>query len=146
MDRDGAEVAFAVTAAMGGNGKSNGFQGFDLALLLIKWVLPAFEIEGIDVIQFGLRFGQGRRVLDQVAVGVFLIQSMGANWVVVAIKEVEHFDEGGFILCYRLVGWQFQVACVRLFGDITKPTDGARVQAIPLGGCKFQHGFFGHPV
>jgi len=40
---------------MGGNGKSNGFQGFDLALLLIKWVLPAFEIEGIDVIQFGLR-------------------------------------------------------------------------------------------
>ncbi len=91
VDGDGAEVAFAVTAAMGGNGKSDGFQGLDLALPLVERVLAPLEIEGVDGIQFGLRFGQGGRVLDQVAVGVFLVQSMRADGVVVAVKACGTF-------------------------------------------------------
>jgi len=50
------------------------FQGFDFALLLINGA-AGLEIERVDGIQLDLRFRQGGRVLDQVAVAVFLIQS-----------------------------------------------------------------------
>ncbi len=94
VDGDGAEVAFTITAAMGGNGKADGIQGSDLSLGFVIGVLQALKAEGIDCIQLRLGLVRCWWILDQVPVGVFLMESPGIDGIVVAVEEVEHFDEG----------------------------------------------------
>ena len=132
VDRYGAEVALAVTTAVRGNRKSDCFQGLDLALPLVIRMLSALEIQPINGIQFGLCLGQPGWVLDQEPVPMFLIKTVRADRVVVAVKSMEHLDESGFIACDGLVGGQFEIALARLFGDVT------HAPHVPSGPC--------HPV
>ncbi len=54
VDGDGAEVALAVAAAVGGDRKADRLQRLDLAAALVIGMLGALEIEGVDRIQLGL--------------------------------------------------------------------------------------------
>lgn len=98
MDGDGAEAALAVTAAVGGDGEADGFEGTHRAEALVMGVLVALEIEGVDAVEFGLREGQGGRVLHQETVTVFLEESFCSERVVVLVEGVEHVDEGLLVL------------------------------------------------
>jgi len=77
VDRDGAEVAFAVAAAVGADREADGFERFDRPLAFVIRVLGTLERQPIDRIQLSLRRIQRRRVLHQAAFGVALEKAPG---------------------------------------------------------------------
>ena len=78
VDSDGAEVALAVTAAMGGDRKADRIQQAHGTLLLVVRMLRSFVVQRVNGIKLGLCLMRGRRVLDQPAVAVLLAQSLCA--------------------------------------------------------------------
>ncbi len=147
MDGNGAEVAFAVAAAMGGDRKADGLQRFDRTLGFIIWMLGALEIEGIDRIQLGLGLVGGGRVLDQVAVAVLLAKPAPADGIVVPVKGVEHIDESQLVLRSTVFeGRQLKIIPgVFLWRYSTgREFDAGRCRR--AGGGEFQGGIFSHAV
>jgi len=70
MDGDRAEVALAIAAAVGGDGKADRLQRFDLALPLIIGMLSAFIVKLINTVEGVLRKIRIRRVVYEIAVAV----------------------------------------------------------------------------
>ena len=146
VDCDGAEVALAVTATVGGDRETDGLERLDLALRFIIRVLGALEIESVYSIQFGLGLVGTWRVLDQEPVSMFLVKSAPADRIVVLVEGVEHLDESQLISRDCFIGRQFKIAVALLFGDITQAANLMGVLSVTQGSGKFQGGFFGHPI
>jgi len=105
MDGNGTEITFPVAAAMGGNGKLDGFECPGFSLLLIKGMLPAFEGHGINCIQFSLGKQGRRRILDYIPVAFLLGKPAGSDGIVIPVKNLIHFEEGLFIGNNLFMGW-----------------------------------------
>ena len=78
-----AEVAFAVTAAMGADGKADGLQRLYLTLFFIIGVLDALKRQRVNRVHFFLGGIWSGRILHQEAVAVLLNQSFGGERIVV---------------------------------------------------------------
>ena len=147
MDGDRAEVAFAVAAAVGADGKRIVSSALHLTLLFIIRVLGALKRQCIHRIHFFLGGIRRGRILHQEAVAMLLDQSFGSERVVVAVEDVEHIDEGQFILLrrfHRRAVRGIPPAAVR--GDIAQPAHRCRIVAVLQARRQFQDGLFGHAV
>ncbi len=97
VDGDRAEIAFAVTAAMGADRESDRLLQLDGAHLFIEGMLATLERQGVDGVHLGLG-GIGRGwILDEEAVPVGLGQPFGGDGIHVAVELVEHADEGQLV-------------------------------------------------
>ena len=94
MDGNGAEITFTVTAPVGGNGKTDGFQGADLAVHCIKRMQIQLIIQAVDMIKFYLRETGLRRILDQVSIFMELNKAACRDGIVIIIKELKHAGKG----------------------------------------------------
>ncbi len=146
VDGDGAEVAFAVTAAVSGDGEADRFQRLDLALFGVVGVLVALIIEAVNVVQCFLAQVRVGRVLNQVAVAVQLGQTLRADGVVVVIEGMEHGGEGVFVLLNDFKGGQFEIAFGHFFGVVTQAPDGCRILSLVKGAGQVDDSAFGHAV
>jgi len=67
-----AEIALAITAAVGGNAEADRLQRAHLALGSVVGMHGMFKIQAVNSIQLSLGEDWGGRVLHQVALGMLL--------------------------------------------------------------------------
>ncbi len=138
MHRDGAEITLAVAAAVGGDGKADGFHGAHFTLTGIVRVQGVLEFVAVNRVHLFRGQGWGRRVLNHVAVPKALRQALCADRVVILVKGMEHARKGIFVRQAVFHAGQFQVA-LRVAGiGVNKPADPARVPASFQGFGQFQ--------
>ncbi len=141
-----AEVAFAVTAAVGGDGKTNGLHGAHFALRRVIWMHGMFKGQGVNRVHFLNGQGRGRRVLHHVTAAIALGQALRADGIVVDIERVEHFNKAVFVRADFFVGGQLEVAFRHFGAGVNQSAQTVRVQPIPQRICQGQHGHIRHAV
>ena len=130
MDGNRAEITLTITAAVSGDGETDGFQCAHLALGSVERMHGVFKTQGVNLVHFLGGQRPGGWVLDHVPVGVALGEPFGRDWVVIVIKRVEHAAELVRVRADLFISRQFKIA----FGDgMRKVTQAAQTGHIPTG-------------
>jgi len=139
-------MAFAVTAAVGVDGKADRIESAHRSELLMPGMLFALKGEFSGLVQFGFAEVEGWRILHQPAVAVLLIEAAGRHGIVVVVKETEHPGKGLLVGGGALKAWQGEIVRTGRMGDIAEPADFPEITA--LGQClrELQDGPFAHAV
>ena len=143
---DGAEVALAVTAAVGGQGEADGVERSHRAKFPVERVEVAGEVQVVDRVQ--LRGGQRqlRRVVDEKARVLPLGQGLCGHRVAVGVEGAEHGNEP-FPVSGRLrEGWQHEGPGRRFGGGVAQAADRGRRLARSHRPGQFDHAPLGHAV
>ena len=143
---DGAEVALAVAAAVGGQGEADGVERPHRAALPVGRVQVAGELQVVDRVQFRDGQRQLRRVVDEEARVLLLGERLCGDRVAVVVEGAEHGGEP-FPVSGRLrEGWQHEGPGRRFGGGVAQAADRGRRLARSHRPGQFDHAPLGHAV
>ena len=105
---------------MGWDGKADCVKCAYFAIVCVVGMLSAFVIKGVDGIQFFACLIESRRILNKIAVAVFLGYPLCRDRVVIFLVGVGHFDKFHFVFGGDFIGWHFEIIFSFFFGDIAQ--------------------------
>ena len=143
----GAEVAFAVASAVGGDGVADGVHCLHVALLRVVGVDLVLVIQLVDPVQrLGVQVLRGR-VLHQIPVLAGLLdESPCVYGVAVVVELLEHAHEVRLVLHARFVTGKFGMGGRRHVGDVAYPPDRMPVLAVAHCLRQLEGGHLAHAV
>ena len=109
-------------------------------------MLRSLEVQRVNRIKLSLSLMHGRWVLDQPAVTVLLAKSLGGDWVIVLVEQVEHVNEGMLVVGNHLVRRHLQITFTLLFGDVRQPANGGWIAAVTQGRGQLEHSLLCHAI